>query len=320
MPTAAIPGGLAPFQEHLIGTWSNQPIDPSGRGSKSDPCSYNVMPLPQMTAQGGQANGYILKNFSYYEKLQFDDQNAVALPATAPNRGSDNLQVPTALFYNQQVFFAEGPGINSVVHVENGSWLNIETGEKIVGPYGTPVGAPIVLQQPNQQPPTLTVAKQISVPHGNSILALGGQSGPTAGAPTIPDSLPTTPTPLMGAPALDVTIYHGTEGQQDDYENPNPELALNPNLALQQAAAAIQANHYLSWKVSTKNKGYAVNIPFEEKVSNVVDYDADYWLLSTDQGASYKYLLYTQTITMQIPINGHLYSFPHVTCNVLTKS
>ena len=320
MPIAAILKGLAEFQNRLIGTWTNKDIGNSGQGGQTSPLSYNVMPLPQAEPQMGQNTGYILKNFTYYETLKFDGNSDVSLPATAPNRGSNNLQVPTALFYGQQVFFADGPGINTIVHVENGAWLNLLTGAKIVGPYGTPAPSPIKLEDPNQQPPTITIAKQISVPHGNSILALGHFGGPTKGVPKIPDSASILPTPVMGNAPIGTSPYTTKLDQTDNYQNPSPSLTANPNIAIQKAVKLVAPNMFIHWSVSTENKGETMNIPFEQREVDVAAYSADYWLLSNDVGKNYPYLVYTQNITLQIPIKGTLYKFPHVTCNCVTKS
>jgi hypothetical protein len=320
MPVAAIPNGLAEFQNLLIGTWQNQNIGKSDQGGQTSPFSFNLMPLPQAQSQMGQDDGYILKNFSYYETLKFDDNSDVALPATAPNRSGNSLQVPTSLFYEQQVFFAEGPGVNTIVHVENGAWLNIQTGKKIVGPYGTPTSAPIELDHPNRQPPQITIAKQMSIPHGNSILALGKFADPAVGAPVIPDSASTLPVPVMGANPIDTSPYTQTLDQTINYQNPTPSLTANPNAAIQNAVKAIAPNMFITWSVTTANSGNTMNIPFEQREANVSDYSASYWLLSTDAGKTYSHLVYTQDITMQIPINGTLYNFPHVTCNCVTKT
>lgn len=316
MPVAAIPNGLNKFQEFLIGTWSNQPLPgtPDGKGGRENPLSYNVMPLPQSPPN------YILKNFKYHETVRFENNNDVALPATAPNRGSDKLQVPTALFYDQQVYFADGPGKDKIVHVENGAWLNIRTGDKLVGPYPPPnippkTGSGIVLQEPNQQPSTITIAKQMSVPHGNSILALGSFSEPQPGAPTIPDGPSVLPTPH----GLDTSPYTTRLDSPDNYQNPFPDLTKNPNKPLQTAVGLIQPSHYIEWHVSTANQGHATNIPFEERAANVTAYTASYWLLSKDGGDSYPYLAYTQNISMVFMIGGKSYTFPHVTSNVVTQ-
>ena len=210
MPTAAIPGGLNQFQELLKGTWKNEalPNSMNGEGGQNNPLSYNVMPLPQ------DPPGYILKNFTYYEVIKFNDDNDIALPASAPNRGKDSLQVPTALFYEQQVYFADGPGIDNIVHVENGAWLNLVTGKKLVGPYPPP--GKIMLDDPNKQPSDMTIAKQISVPHGNSILALGAFSPSQNGAPDIENAPSVLPTPA----GLDTSPYTTKLANSGDYQNP----------------------------------------------------------------------------------------------------
>ena len=310
MPTAAIPGGLATFQNLLIGTWTNTALPGSSHaeGSTANPLSYNVMPLPQ-------GAGYILKNFTLYETVQFDSNADVALPATAPNRGSDTLQVPTALFYEQQVYFAEGPGKGEIVHVENGAWLNLLTAKKLVGPYPPPPGSGIVLDATNTQPPNITIAKQMSVPHGNSILALGKFDAPSKDPLTIP-AVSTLPTPS----GLDTTPYTTLANTAANYQNPSVALTANPNAQLSTALGLIKPNSWIHWNVSTGNQGQTMNIPFEQRSAKVTAHAADYWLLSTDSGMSYTYLAYTQNISMQLTIGGKHYNFPHVTTNVVTKS
>lgn len=320
MPTAAPTDYLNAFQQDLLrlsgtdvltGTWNNAAFG-TAPGGEASPFSYNVMPLPQ--DGGSQGAGYILKNFSLYEVVQFNGNDDVALPALAPNRGGQTLQLPTALFYQQQVYFAEGPGKGGIVHVENGAWLNLFRGPPLTGPYPPPPAPPRNGSPP--QPPNLTIAKQISVPHGNSILALGSFGAATAGAPTIPDSTSTLPT---GSPPLNTAPYTTVLDQSSDYQNPSPELTANPNKALQDGVAALQPNHYIHWSVTTGNQGGTLNIPFEHRDANVTAYSADYWLLSTNSGSSYEYLAYSQNITMVLTIGTIHYNFPHVTVNIVKK-
>ena len=77
------------------------------------------MPLPQSDAP----NGYILKNFPYFEEITF-----ATIAGTAPNRGGDFLQNAYTLFYEQRVFFAKEeapkgaePVLDKLIHAENGS-------------------------------------------------------------------------------------------------------------------------------------------------------------------------------------------------------
>jgi hypothetical protein len=318
MPVAAIPGGLAPFQHSLIGTWTNAPLPgaPNGEGGPNNPLSYNVMPLPQTASEGSRDTGYILKNSTIYEVVKFNSDSDVAISTTAPNRGGDVLQAPTALYYQQQVYFGDGPGKGTIVHTENGLWLNVAIGEKLIGPYFSQ----ITLDVPNTQPPDSQIAKQMSIPHGNSVLALGSYPQSISGAPSIPDVVSIYPTPS----GLDLTPYTTVLDQIDDYENPQPALTLNPHAPLQQAVILLDPTDSIQWSVTTElladgTQGEFMNIPFEQREVEVVAYTADYWLLSTDGGHNFPYLAYTQAITLQMTIAGTVYRFPHVTSNVVTK-
>lgn len=71
--------------------------------------------------------------------------------------------------------------------------------------------------------------------------------------------------------------------------------------------------------VATQNSGATMNIPFEQRAENVVDYSTDFWQLSKDGGKTYPHLVYTQAITMRIASSGFFYFFPRVTCNCITK-
>ena len=377
MPAAAPISILAMFQQNLVGNWENRDFGALAGvpvGGPENPLSYNIMPLPQTTEVG---RGYILKNFRYHEKLHFNSNNPatdLAIAARAPNRGGGVNQDARALFYEQQVKFAEGPQgprpvspDGDVVHVENGAWLWLPRFVQQTGPYPSNPPAPGTTNPPGdeltnppeqmvnssvQQPADILIAKQISIPHGNSILALGsfdtvpnpdGSAGPwkgnplIAGSPIIPDGLPPYPTaaapdtsatgtPIPPAPVsvLDADIVYGPVqvgglGDPNDYQNPHPDLTLSPNKPLQQAVAIIQPDHYMHWRVTTQplldGTGVVTNIPFERRVSDVTAYSAEYWMLFKGQ---VRYLAYTQTIIMVLIVKGNQYVFPHLTCNTVT--
>ena len=349
----------------LEGTWTNQDCPENADGQYS----YNIMPLPQVSKQPTPTaptlayQGYILKNFRYTEKVRFNgnsastlsgrsgadgdqgrgtDQEAcevIAVPAMAPNRGGSYEQDSYALFYDQQVKFAEGPRgpkVNheaQVVHVENGSWLFLEPAPQTIGPYPGLTGAekgPIA-----PQPPDVVIAKQMSVPHGNSILALGHVDQRNGNyviedKPVIPDAHRPFPTPGDISPERYKTRLRGDgdPATDKDYENPNPAWTLNPNEPLRQFVDAINPTHYIHWQVTTEplksGQGSVTNIPFEQRKAEVLSYRADYWLLSKD-GKNFDYLAYAQTILMRmlISFNGggtfKPYVFPHVTVNVVGR-
>lgn len=364
MPQGVTSANLAEFQQLLIGTWQN--VDELTRDGK--PLSYNVMPLPQDASQPGRPaepgaseyGGFILKNFTFTETIRFNgtasagdpkgqqDPGALAVAASAPNRGGDYTQAAHALFYEQQVHFAEGPDRGQIIHVENGAWLHLGSQAQNTGPYTENPAEPGVPLPP--QPPSMNIAKQISVPHGNSILALGSvdlndqgkfvsePSGITANTVferelTIPDAQVPLPQPTEVSIPPFYNPYSATLTGAGDFENPDVSSALNPNYPLQLALEKIKPRAYIHWRVTTEplfgGSGIVTNIPFEQRRSDVTQYTADYWLLSKDRHAKesrqFDYLLYTQLILLKTRIstdNGEStkeYVFPHVTSNTVKK-
>ncbi len=291
--------------EHLVGTWTNQSLSRGGKGGPDNPYSYNLMPLPQ--SQPYSPYGYILKNFSYYEEITF-----TAIHGTAPNRGGLGTQVANTLFYEQRVYFAEGPDKDKLVHAENGSWLYMTGKQQNIGPYGPAV-------EPSSRAPqtVYNLVKQISVPHGNSILA-GGRyvaPGPAYGAPTIP------PAPYTFPSGVNTSPYLTKLDNPSDYQNPNVAYTKNPNAPLVEAILADPPSSYIELAVDTNLLGYAVtNIPFEQKHAAVDRYFANYWLESFDAGRTYTQLQYSQTILMLFNLQGvGQVVFPHVTTNTMRK-
>ncbi len=169
------------------------------------------------------------------------------------------------------------------------------------------------------QPPAIEVAKQISVPHGNSVLALGHFDPVLEGAPVIPPVPPPFPRPAD----LPVGPYITMLAETEDFENPTPPLTLDPTAPLRQAIAKIGPTHFLHWRVTTDPvaiwQGQVTNIPFEQRRARVTAYSAEYWLLSTDGGNSFGYFSYAQNIVLQITIAGQIYEFPHITSNTVAR-
>ena len=380
MPSAIPANTLAEFQCLLIGTWTNveELVDPV----RKLPLSFNVMPLPQIQDQphrpaGGQYGGFILKNFAFTETIRFNgsakpndppehrDPAALAVVASAPNRGGSYTQSSHAIFYDQQIQFAEGPQgpmlpdkkIGDIVHVENGAWLHFGSERQVLGPYDPDNNGPFVDGQVLPQPPYITVAKQISVPHGNSVLALGSvdirgtkrndEGNEVAetilpGRPVIVDAFVPYPEPA------DITVdprfnpYKTLLNASNDFENPSVDLTWNANKPLQDAINIINPQCFLHWSVTTQplfgGTGVVTNIPFEERKSKVIAYWADYWMLSQDpfdkEDKAFDYLAYSQTILMKMaiffgnykrpkevadPSNYRRFIFPHVTTNTVKR-
>jgi hypothetical protein len=235
--------------------------------------------------------------------------------------------------------------------------LHLGSREQRAGPYGKRPTAKD--GQVLRQPPYVTIAKQIAVPHGNSILALGrvdlydgdkfndrldgiGSNTIIPGAPIIPDAPVPYPAPadITTKPFQDPYPTPLTQ-LPDDFENPSPVWTLNPNRPLQLAVEAIEPQAHIHWRVTTNRlfggDGVVTNIPFEERKSKVTEYWADYWLLQSKETCEKKeyvfdYLAYSQTILMEMeicvgapggsvydPDNFRKFVFPHVTTNTVKR-
>jgi hypothetical protein len=308
-PAQASPGlpsssQLGPL-EHFIGTWTNQTLVGATKGGPDAPYSYNVMPLPQVDPSS--PDGYILKNFSYFEELTFS-----AIHGAAPNRSGTGTQTPNVLFYEQRVYFADGPNKDALVHAENGSLLFIQDNLQLLGPYGNGTAPGIGNQTvENSVAPSqdFSVVKQVSVPHGNSILAPGDMSTGTS-SPTIPTISTLPPPSVNSAQYLD----------QNPVSNPNARYAVNPNQALVDALSVNSPTSFIALNVSSANgSGAVTNIGFENANAKVTQYACTYWLEAFSGSENYTQLQYSQNISMQINVNGEPIVFPHVTTNTMTK-
>lgn len=363
---------LVEFQQNLVGCWRNESFgkkDGKFAGGEDNPLSYNIMPLPSVPScppsscnpHDPENNGYILKNFKYTERLKFndnDDKNTLAIAAEAPNRGGLVGQNCRALFYEQQVRFAEGPNGPEnkdgpqVVHVENGAWLWLPRFVQQKGPYPDDIDKEKIPED-LEQPIDIMIAKQMAIPHGNTILALGSfdtieavstkgkcnrvSTAKIPGSPVIPDGPTPFPTRLEAVcnensssslrSNLNVCKRYSNENPYEEdncgdygYQNPHPDLTQFPNRPLQEAVKIIKPDYYMHWSVTTQphsnGKGHVINIPFEQRVSDVIGYSAEYWLLFKDKNK--RYLAYTQTIPMVFTIKNIKYVFPHITCNTVT--
>jgi len=312
--------------QYLLGTWTNQPIG-AGSGGRYSPYSYNLMVLPQVDPTSPA--GYILKCMPYYEEITF-----TAVHGSAANRGGLGTQVSYAILYEQRVYISAGPAKDMLVHFENGIWGYLVDQKQMLGPYGNGNG-PGIGQQfvTNSVPPTqqYNLFKQISVPHGNSVLACG-MATPGNGSPAI--APPPNATPFISAHAppyapnqpppagLDLSAY-----TTQSVGNPNPAFTANPNLPLSNAVKAGAIDRFIRLSVdSTNGGGGLTNIGFEQQHCDVLQYHANYWLEMPHGSTAYTQLQYSQTIMMQIPIklNGATSPtnviFPHITTNTLTKS
>lgn len=287
-------GPLAP----LLGTW----VSPRYAG-------FNVMPIPQATAP----NGFILKNIFYYEVTTFS-----AIQGKVANRAGTYEQDAYTIFYSQRVFFADGVQKDQLVHAENGSWLHQVINPQGQGPVNTPpyVPSPPAPEPLPPQDPTRAVVKQASIPHGNSILALGGSEF-IQGAPVIP---------VVSALPIDAPYAFSIPYGTDIPEN----LNINPNFILEvalekQRQQGIEVVHTTALHVDSDNHGQVANTPFMKENSDVPRFTNSVWLEQLSNGM--QQLQYTQNITLEFPLPNPdspksdrvRYLFPHITANTLYK-
>lgn len=195
-----------------------------------------------------------------------------------PNRGSqqDDIEI-FGLTYLQQVSDAN---TNEGIHIEPGIWLNV--------PATSEPSAPS------------SVVRQSTIPHGNSLLAVGTASS-EARAPII-DPVSPMPTPLPGQPPLPL-------GYTDPYMNgqfpPGFNMA-NPNQALvdvlnQQQAAGLKFVQTINLIVdSTTPTGGITNIPFITENANATEMNAIFWIETVQRpdGSQFLQLQYTQTVLL----------------------
>jgi len=266
------------------------------------------MPLPYK-------DGVILKNLGYFEESTFSVLNGLA-----PNRGGKIQQQVFVLFYEQRVYIGKNYGspegnINTVVHAENGSLLhlvNYDVNDEI----NNPLTPPSVI---SQDQPTFPIVKQVSVPHGNSILAVGNFVQSNA-LPYVPDEN----TDPVG------NVTQSLQKQYDDASNETGGLSKNPNRVLQ------NFNNDIFNKLGTgpytilttqftvdtsKGQGNLSNLTFESKNASVTKYVTTFWHVQVNSftiGRSFQYLQYTQRIELQFKTFPGV-TFIHVDANTLTK-
>lgn len=265
----------------LVGNWNSAP------GTAAT--GYNVMPVP---AANVKPAGYLLKDFAYFEQMTFS-----ALPGTAPNRGATFQQDAYVLFYAQRVYFAEGPAENGLVHAENGSWLHMVYDSQPVGAY-----APPFLPPPTKvQPPATAYVKQVSVPHGNDILATGSSEhydGPPTDFPTADNTV---------LPFSDTTLH---------VEDPNTVLQKEIDAL---AARRISVASTVELNMSSSNSGGSVtNIEFEDRHADVTKFSTVFNVQTLSDGT--KQLQYSQSIWMDLLVNGAKAQFVHIDANTLVPA
>ncbi|WP_254560646.1 heme-binding protein [Dyadobacter diqingensis] len=240
---------------------------------------WNLVAVPN------QKGGFLLLVQPYTETLTI-----TPLSTPTPNRGTDIIQqVPTLLYSLSVHSNVDG----SLLHAENGTWLLL----------------------PNC-PSDFSIARQASVPHGDSLLALGGSSV-TAGPPPIQ---PISTLPITGPGQMPF-------GYTDPYLVPMQGFnKINPNATLLDAISGQTIISSTNISVSTANQGGISNIPFITKNANTTSFEAIFWIETVQNpttGGTFLQLQYSQTSMIEFIPQFHdpskLIQWPHVNINTMVK-
>ena len=243
---------------------------------------WNLIAVPQ----GGK--GFTLLVRPITETMTFTPVGALV-----PNRGGavGTLLIP-ALHYDLRVADAE---TNEPMHIENGMWLLLN------------------------DPPSSQVARLSTIPHGDSVLAIGSQSV-IQGPPPIPNN---SAFPDTGKPA--------PAGYTDAYQRlVTPGfLTKNPNQTLKDVIKKQKIVKTVMLSVSTVPSGGIVNIPFVVQHANLTKFTSMLWIETvqvkdkTGKVSEFEQLQYSQQADLhflpRFDDPKRLIMWPHISLNTLLK-
>jgi len=288
----------------LPGTWKNLPNLP-GRG-------WNMIALPFVTEPPPAGFNYRLLMNQYNEELKF-----TLVDKGVPNRGiprngaaTEPDQFVVTLDYQQSITqiaaddFPESgkagnPGL--AIHHEPGLWLHMT----------------------NKTTNDLDIARLGTIPHGDSVLALG-TSEELDGAPQIPNvnGLP------IGVPQNLDSGYLSPYKHFNDNPFQGVFEPVQPSKLLTDANDGIDIVRTTKLEVDTAvESGGVVNIPFIVKQANAADMKSTFWIQElAEQDASGKpklRLQYLQVVLLDFfdrrdGLPG-LIRWPHVSINTMEK-
>lgn len=301
---AAAPGDedLGPLTQ-LPGTWANEPSLP-GAG-------WNMIAVP-FAAPGSRLDYRLLLN-RYNEILSFH-----LVDKAVPNRGIERGATPSeadqfvvTLDYTQfihQIAAADFPESGSAgakglaIHHEPGLWLHMK----------------------NQADGQCDVARLSTIPHGDSVLALGS-SKTMLGAPTIPkvSGLPVgVPQDLADGYLSPYQRFHAEpfEGVFDPVE---------PHVLLEKANQGVDIVKTTQLEVSTTVPSAGIaNIPFVARQANAAQMQSTFWIQELAEkdarGRPKMRLQYLQVVMLEFfpradGLPGRI-GWPHVSINTLVRA
>ncbi len=289
--------------ELLPGVWRNLPNLP-GRG-------WNMIALPFATP-GSRLNYRLLLN-QYNEELRFS-----LVDKGVPNRGIkrngvtiDADQFLVALDYEQtitQIAAEDFPpsdkagGEGLPIHHEPGLWLHMT----------------------NETTDGLDIARLGTIPHGDSLLALGRSQPPIDGPVTVPSisGLPIGVDQDLSSPYLAPYEHFQTNPFQNLFDPTDPSALLNA------ANQGVDIERTTVLEVdSTIATGGIVNIPFIVRQANAATMKSTFWIQELadlhDDGEPKLRLQYLQVVILDFfprrDGSPGLIRWPHVSINTMEK-
>jgi len=322
-----MPTNLGPLKQ-LLGVWKSEGL---GWNMIALPFATEPVPNPNPPPPSFALNYRLLVN-QYNEQLKFkhvDPKNLV------PNRGIQASNIPAvdtdqllgALDYQQtiqQIAVDDFPqsnkrgAIGGGIHHEPGLWLHVT----------------------NENPEGLDIARLATIPHGDSVLALG-KSSTSNGVSTIPsvNGLPvgvnqdlTDPRNGYLAPYKNFTTIPGQPGSPFKGTVTDPGFPgfdpVHPHRLLELANQGVNVVKTTTLTVDTTTPtGGILNIPFVVRQANAASMKSTFWiqeLADKDKhGNPRMRLQYLQVVTLDFfPRRDGLpgpIRWPHVSINTLEK-
>lgn len=287
-------GPLAP----LVGVWKNAPVPDSAVSA-----GWNTISVP------AQDKGFVYEVIPYSETLTFQP-----IVVQAGNRGPviNGEQVEQMIFgllYEQQIVSACDTDFCKERGFPNGSTIHIETG--LMLNLGAPNGG-------------YSLARLSTIPHGNSLLALGNPVDVNAPGTDFFPIISAVPTLLNGGRigALGYSDQIIGPRQFEAFDQINPNTFLKETLDGLVGSGTVTDMTVLEMTTNTPNaNGGILNIPFIQSNVNATKLDATFWIENISGGKVDQVLQYSQTINLVFPATGFAQpiNWPHITVNSLVK-
>lgn len=287
-------GPLAP----LVGTWKNVTVPDSDISA-----GWNLISVP------GEGKGFVYEVIPYEETLSFS-----SVAVQAGNRGPvvNGQQVEQLIFgllYKQEIKsvcttdFCKERGFQSgaTIHVETGLILNL----------GAPNGG-------------YTIARLSTIPHGNSLLALGSSVDLTDPGTEFFAKASAIPTLLNGGRIGQLGYSDQIIGnrQFEVFDQVDPNTFLQSTLEGVVGKGKVTDMTVIEMTTNTPDAdGGILNIPFIQTNVNATKMDATFWIENIEGGSETQLLQYSQTINLVFPATGSAQPivWPHITINSMVK-